>query len=383
MELFCVKPKIHYYDTFKEFAEAFEVGPRDFILTEKIIFDTYIKQLNLSANVILKDKYDTGEPNDETIDRIMLDMKGMDINRVIAVGGGSVIDIAKVITVKDAYPIGRVMSGEIPPEQDKSLIVLPTTCGTGSEVTSGGIVTMKATGLKTAIIDERITAAHAVLIPELIAGLPYKFFAFCSIDALAHSMESYLSATRGNDFARAVGAKSIELILDGYADIILHGREYRKNLLKNFLTASCLGGMAVNNGGAGPVHALAYPLGEQYKISHGESIYQFLIPVLKLYQSKKPGGLLDSLAELISNPLTKAGLCTDEKNIFDQLGVMLNMVYPLRSLKECGMKKDDIELFTDNIISTKQRLLAASYIPFKKEYAVSIYCQRYGESAEQ
>lgn len=258
----------------------------------------------------------------------------------------------------------------------RGLIVLPTTCGTGSEVTYGGIITMQDTGLKTAIMDERLTAKHAVLIPELIAGLPFRTFVYCSMDALEHSMESYVSSTRGNEMARAVRARSISLILDGYADMILHGPNHRRNLLKNFIIASCLGGMAVNNGGAGPVHALAYPLGEKYKMSHGESIAQFLCPVFRLYQSEAAGGVLEELLDLAERPLKKCGLFTKREETFTQLEVMFNKLLPLRSLSEAGMKPDDVEPFADSIMKSKQRLLVASYIPFTREMAVKIYRER-------
>ncbi len=376
MQLFCVKPKVHMLDTFAEFAEEFALNKNDLLLTETILYDTFAKPLNLPCRVILKDTYDRGEPNEQTVDGILRDIKDWEINRIIAMGGGSVIDIGKVITVRNAYPIRDVMCGRTDACPDKALAILPTTCGTGSEVTFGGIITMRDTGLKTAIMDERLTAQHAVLIPELIAGLPFNTFIYCSMDALGHSMESFVSAARGNELARAVGARSVSLILDGYAEMILHGPDYRQNLLRNFIIASCLAGMAVNNGGAGPVHALAYPLGENYKMSHGESIYQFLCPVFRLYQREAGGSALEEVLDMAEKPLRKCGLFTARKEIFTQLEAMFNRVLPLRSLGEAGMKPEDVEPFANSILATKQRLLVASYVPFTREMAVEIYRER-------
>lgn len=376
MELFCVKPKVHMVDTFAEFAEEFSLCETDLLLTEQIMYDLFAKPLQLPCHLILKDTYDRGEPNDETIDRILLDIKDWDIKRIIAMGGGSVIDIGKILTIKDCYPVDDVINGKTARIPEKDLVILPTTCGTGSEVTYGGIVTVKATGLKMAIIDERLTASHAVLIPELIAGLPYKIFVHCSVDALAHSMEAFVSATRGNEFARAVGARSISLLLEGYVDIYLNGPDYRQKLLKNYSIASCLGGMAVNNGGAGPVHALAYPLGEKYKMSHGESIYQFLGPVFNLYRQHSDGAVLQELTALIDKPLRRAGLFTAASESFSQMEALLHSICPLRSLGEAGMTQADVEPFVENIFANKQRLLAASYIPFTPEMAKAIYLER-------
>jgi 4-hydroxybutyrate dehydrogenase len=269
------------------------------------------------------------------------------------------------------------MNHEIPVAADKELISLPSTCGTGSEVTNGGIVTMKQTGYKTGIMDETLTSKYAVLIPELIKGLPFKVFMHCSVDALGHSMESFVSATRSNPFARAAGAQSIAMILNGYADLLLRGQDYRFEIGKDFIMASCLGGLAVNNGGAGPVHALAYPLGEKYKVSHGESIYQFLTTVFDIYERENPKeGLLTELKEIISRPLEKAGFHTGQEGIFQTLEALFNKVYPSRPLSACGMTEGDIEPFVENIFQSKQRLLNASYIPFTKDMAREAFKKR-------
>ncbi len=374
MELFCVKPTVHYFDTVKEFINTFGVGAGDLILTETLMYDMYLKDKNLECPILLKDQYDPGEPKEEVIDQLLLEMKKYEFKRLIAIGGGSVIDIAKVSAVKDSYPIGRVMRGEVPHIYDKELIILPTTCGTGSEVTFGGIVTMKDTGFKTAAMSSTLSANHAVLIPELLSSLPLKVFMHCSVDALGHSMESYVSATRSNELARAMGAKSVELILDGYVKIIEGGEEARKALTRQFIIGSCMGGMAVNNGGAGPVHALAYPLGEVYKMSHGESIYQFLTAVFSHYEKQDEGVLLGELKEVIRPYLRKAGVESD--SVFVGLEMLLNKIYPQRSLSEAGMKESDITGFVENIFEAKQRLLAASYNSFTKEDAARIYLQR-------
>lgn len=378
MDLFCVKPKVCYFQSFREFLGEFTLSRNDLILTESIIFDRYIKPLDLPCAIILKDRYDPGEPNDETIDRILSDTAGMAVERIVAIGGGSVIDIGKMMMIRGAYPFRDVVSGKTPIETDKTLIVIPTTCGTGSEVTNGGIVTMKETGLKTGIMSEKLTASFAVLIPEFLDGLPHKVFMYCSVDALSHSIESFLSTTRGNEMARAVGARSIELILGGYADMIRSGQEVRKSLHGDFIIASCLGGMAVNNGGAGPVHALAYPLGEKYKMSHGESVYQFLSAVLQLYLEKNPEGeILRRLIALLRSPLEKAGFPVRGDDVFERFEDMLNALQPARRLRECGMVEDEIGSFAENIIRTKQRLIIASYIPFAEEHAKTIYRRRY------
>lgn len=372
MQLFCVKPTVHCLDSFSEFVQVFSVGKDDLIFTEILMYEQYMQKENLACKVILKDQYGLGEPREEVIDAILQDLGHF--RRIIAVGGGSVIDIAKLLCVKDAYPIRHVMESRDAPVLDKELIVIPTTCGTGSEVTFGGIVTMRETGFKTGILAPELSATHAVLIPELLSTLPMSVFLHCSVDALGHAMESYVSSTRGSEMVRAVGGRAIKLLTEGYAAMATEGVCARNRLMKNFLMASCLAGMAVNNGGAGPVHALAYPVGETYHVSHGESIYLFLTAVFSFYERQGDGPLLEELRLLIRPSLQRAGVYTG--HVFDDLECLLNKLYPARSLTACGMGEADVAPFVENIFQAKQRLLQASYIPFTREAASAVYREK-------
>lgn len=374
MQLFCVKPVVSYFERFHEFVDAFSLGAEDMILTEQILFESYVQKEHLPCHVFLKDQYDAGEPKEETVDAILRDMQSLSLRRIIAIGGGSVIDIAKILCVQNAYPCRRVMEQTIPMILDKELIVLPSTCGTGSEVTFGGIITMKETGFKTGVLAPELSASHAVLVPELLSGLPLKVMLHCSVDALGHAMESYVSATRGNEMARAVGGRAISLLMGNYAEMVREGVDVRFRLLKQFLTASCLAGMAVNNGGAGPVHALAYPVGEVYHMSHGESIYQFLMTVFSYYEDRADGPLLEELRQLMTPALKRAGQYTG--HVFNDTESLLNIIWPNRRLRECGMTEADVDPFVSNIFQAKQRLLAASYTNFTEADATAIYRSR-------
>lgn len=371
MQLFCVKPTIHCFDTLREFLNAFPLGAEDLIFTETFLYRQYMEKETLSCRVLLKDDFGQGEPQEEVIDAILQEVTKVPVRRIIAVGGGSVIDIAKLLCVKDAFPVRRVMEGHIPPVTDKELIVLPTTCGTGSEVTFGGIVTMRDTGFKTGILAPELSATHAVLVPELLNTLPLQVFVHCSVDALGHAMESYISATRGNEMARAAGARAISLLMRGYETMALAGTDSRKKLLKEFLTASCLAGIAVNNGGAGPVHALGYPVGENFHVPHGETIRFFLTDVFTLYEERQDGALLEELRELIRPPLCRLGM--DHGRPFENLEKLLDQLCPARRLRDYGMHQEDAALFAEHIFREKQRLLRASYAPFTQADAEMLY----------
>lgn len=371
-----IKPQIHSFESFAEFAKEFAVDDKDLIFTEQFIYDTFIKGLNLPCKVVLRDPYGLGEPSDEMIDGIYSEARKHDFKRILAVGGGSVIDIGKVLTLKSAYPSTQAFTRAIPILKEKELVLIPTTCGTGSEVTNISIAALKSKGTKLGLVDEALYADYAVLIPELVKGLPYKYFVFSAVDALVHAAESYVSK-RASRLSEILSLQACDMLLSGFAKVIQNGEEYRKHIIGDFLLASNIAGIAFANAGVGPVHALAYPLGGQYHVPHGESNYQFLASVFNVYMREKPGRKLDSLGEVIGKALTSVGMNVKGADIFLKLEEFLGKMLPLKPLREYGMKESEITAFAASVVENQQRLLVNSYIPFDYDMICDIYRQRY------
>lgn len=377
MKLFELAQEIHYADTFREFAEQFVFLESDLILTERILYTNYIEPCSLKCNIVIKDDFSVTEPDEETVDRILERITDLKPSRIIAIGGGSVIDIAKALTIQDAYPFGRILRKEIPVVVDKKLIAIPTTCGTGSEITPSGIILEKGTGLKTIIPSSELSSEIAVLIPEFIEGLPFRSFVYVSMDALSHAMESYLAKGATNVFSRSAASVAIELIVGNFVNIARNGSAYQKNCAKDAIFASTLAGISMRNSSCGPVHALAYPIGETYHMSHGEANYQFLTSVMNLYQKKDPNGeLLLKMKSLLLPILAQFDAKVTDENVFNVLETVLNTAFPKRRLSECGMKREDVEPFAQSIMETKMRLINPSYAPFTKQDAIDIYTSR-------
>ena len=371
-----VKPQIHHFETVGAFAEEFKLTKNDLIFTEIFIDKTFIAPLNLPCPVICRDSYGQGEPSDALIDKILADVHDLGVDRIIAVGGGTVIDIAKVMSLKNALPSAKLFQKLIPIEKEKHLVIIPTTCGTGSEMTNLSIAHIEEKGTKMGLGDDSMYADHAILIPELVAGLPYKFFVFSAIDALVHATESYLSP-KANAFTQMFSIKASELILHGFGEMIKNGPDARKPLTSQFLTASCMAGIAFGNAGVGPVHALAYPLGGNYHVPHGETNYQFFTEVFNIYLAEKKDNKIDALADMIAAQLKKAGIACTKTNVFEKLDGMLGQLLPLVSLREYGMKEEEIDSFAQSVMDNQQRLLVNSYIPFTIAHAKKIYRNRF------
>ena len=256
--------------------------------------------------------------------------------------------------------------------KDKELIIVPTTCGTGSEVTNISIAEIKSKHTKMGLASDELFANQAVLIPELIKGLPFKFFVASSIDALIHGIESFVSP-KASVYTELFSVRAIEMIMKGYMEIIEKGEDHRQNLLKEFSTASNYAGIAFANAGVGAVHAMSYPLGGVYHVAHGEANYHLFTEVFKMYNKKNPNGKIKEINALLANIL---GL-KDGEDVYKEIENVLNKLLMKKPLKEFGMKEEEIELFTDSVIETQQRLLVNNYVQLSRQEMIEIYRNLY------
>lgn len=189
---------------------------------------------------------------------------------LIAVGGGSAIDIAKSVSVYVHFNgrIEELIGTDRIKEKGVPLIAIPTTAGTGSEVTNIAILSDTDAQLKKGIVSDYILPDVAIVAPEMTLTMPKSVTAASGIDALVHAIEAYISihASPITD-ALAIGAMKMisKNLPKAYANP--HHLEAREKMA----TASLMAGMAFGNAGVGAVHALAYPLGGRYRIAHGVS----------------------------------------------------------------------------------------------------------------
>lgn len=371
MKQLLIKPELHKIDTFDEFYYEFNVGEKDLIFASNAIYNIYLKDKNQKLNIIIPSSYSPGEPTNEAIDRILVDVKNINYNRVIAVGGGSVVDIAKLFVLKPVEKSEQLFLRELPLVKEKELVIIPTTCGTGSEVTNISIALLKKKNTKMGLSGDELYADYAVMIPELLTKLPYKVFVTSSVDALIHAAESFLSP-KTNSYTELFSIKAMEMILKGYMEVIENGKEHFRTIVDEFLVASNYAGIAFSNTGVGAVHAMSYPLGGTYHVPHGEANYQFFIEVFKYYEVKQSVGKIQEIKKLIADIIG-----TTEDKAFDDLGKLLNNLLALKPLKEYGMKEEEIKGFAKNVIDTQQRLLVNNYVSFTEEDLVNIYDKLY------
>lgn len=354
-----VTPILHEFSGFGAFAEEFKLTGQDLILTNEYIYRPLIAPYNVPCQTIFQEKFGAGEPTDVMVDGILAQMNQMKCDRIIAVGGGTIIDIAKVLAVAGgAEHVDNLYEDMANLKQHHELFILPTTCGTGSEVTNISVINRTKLGTKQGLVSGAMFAAHAVLIPELISTLPYGVFATSSIDALIHAIESFLSP-KATPFTELFSVAAIHDILGGYKAVV-QDKNALSGLNGQFLRASTYAGIAFGTAGCGTVHAMSYALGGKYHVAHGESNYQFIIPVLELYRKKAPEGKIRVLEGLLREDLGgDDGIAA--------LKALLQQVLPHKAMHEYGATQEDIVPFAESTMANQQRLLSNSNDPLSLE----------------
>lgn len=372
MKLFKLQPEIHQFSEFIEFAKAFSLNEKDILVVNNSIFDKFIKKLDLKSIFISPKKYGDGEPSDEIIDKVIEEASQYQFDRVIAIGGGAVIDIAKFLVLNNVTHALDVFERKIEFKKIKEFIAVPTTCGTGSEVTAISVAEIKSKDTKMGIAIDEFLPDHAILIPELLKNMPYQFFAFSSLDALVHASESFVSPL-SNPYTELFSEKAITLILQGYKQLSEKGCDHYSEIIEQFLIASNYAGIAFANTGVGPVHALSYPLGGIYHVAHGECNYEFFTPVFKAYNEISPQGKIKQFNELVISTL---GLAKDA-DVYQALDELFDCIWKKKKLNTFGMKESEIITFTESVIEQQQRLLANHYVPLSKNQIIGIYSNLY------
>ena len=374
MQALRVVPKIFYFDTFKEFHEEFKLGKGDILVTNEWMYTPYVAPLGIDIPVIYQEKYGMGEPTDEMMDAMKVDMDKYEYDRIIAFGGGTIVDICKVLACEIPDKAADLYTGKVEAKRIKELVLVPTTCGTGSEVTNVAVASIPSMDLKKGIATEETYADCAVLIPESLAGLPDKVFATSSVDALIHAVESFLSP-KASPFTDLFGAKAIEMIMNGYAKIIERGgntKENRADLLKDFAIASNYAGIAFGNAGCGAVHALSYAHGGAFHIPHGEANFICFTEVFKMYMRKQPTGKIEVLNKMLADVMG-----CDLANVYDELDAFLGKILDKKPLKEYGMTEDQVAPFAKSTVDNQQRLLGNNYVPLTEEEIAEIFQNLY------
>lgn len=277
------------------------------------------------------------DPPIETIVAGIEAFKSINPDVIIALGGGSAIDAAKAI---------MDFSKKILKTNDVEFIAIPTTSGTGSEVTSFSVITDKQKGCKYPLVSDDLLPNMAILDPELVKTVPDFITADTGMDVLTHAIEAYVS-TNSNDFSDALAEKAIKLVFKYLVKAYKDGNDTEAR--EKMHNASCLAGMAFNQTSLGINHSIAHVLGGRFHVPHGRT-NAILLPHVIEYNAdivgytnstySKAAIKYAQIAELIG--IGSSNIRMSVKNLINEIKKLQKDMNMPKTLTECKVNKSDI-----------------------------------------
>lgn len=288
---------------------------------------------------------------------------------VIGLGGGSSMDVAKLIAVlagsdqelKTMYGIGNVKGSRLP------LIQIPTTAGTGSEVTPISIVTTGAT-TKMGVVSPKLYADLAILDAELTLGLPSKVTAATGIDAMVHAIEAYTTKHKKNPLSDMLAQKALELLSRN----ILVACEDGRNLAARqaMLLGAMLAGQSFANAPCAAVHALAYPIGGIFHVPHGLS-NSLVLPHVLRFNASAAADLYAELADIVA-PGASGSAEAKTEALIRQMDEIARRTGIETQLRQVGVAETDLDRMADDAM-LQTRLLTNNPREVTRADARAIY----------
>ncbi|PIC74884.1 iron-containing alcohol dehydrogenase [Sporosarcina sp. P17b] len=311
------------------------------------------------------------EPPLEIGERLVAYTRSHEFDLVIGLGGGSALDLAKiaaVLSMNDGNVSDYLNLSGNRTITDKGLpkILIPTTSGTGSEVTNISVLSLDTT--KDVVTHDFLLADVAIVDPELTITLPPKVTAATGVDALTHAIEAYVSKN-ANPITDSLAFKAIQLISGAIRTAVKDGEN--KQARSDMSYGSYLAGLAFFNAGVAGVHALAYPLGGQFHIAHGDS-NAVLLPYVMGYIRISCEEQLKHILEAMGS--STVGQTQEEASYtcINKLEELVNDVGIPSTLKGFNIPIESLEALTDDAIK-QTRILARSPMELKRDDIFAIY----------
>ncbi|MBR3334381.1 MAG: iron-containing alcohol dehydrogenase [Clostridia bacterium] len=311
------------------------------------------------------------EPDYMAVQKLIDDFKAQGADLIVACGGGSVMDAAKLasVLVTDEYGVKELLDNPGMAKKCVPIVLIPTTAGTGAEVTPNAIVAVPEKELKVGIVNENMIADYVILDARMIKNLPRGIAAATGVDALAHCIECYTS-NKANPLSDTFALHGLDLILN---NIIPACDDPDAMDAKNAMQiAAFYGGLAITASGTTGVHALSYPLGGKYHIAHGVSNAMLLVPVMKFNEPV----CQERFAQCYDRCAHDGSHCEtpEEKSgwIIRKLDEIVRHLDIPTSLKAFGVPESDLDALVESGMQVK-RLLVNNMREITPEDARAIY----------
>lgn len=375
MQWFKLPPKIYFEKNSVQYLQKMPNVKRAFIVCDPGMVefgyaDIVENELNKRQDSVAVRIFSDVEPNPsiETVERGTAAMKEFQPDTIIALGGGSAMDAAKGMWLfyeqpessfsgaKQKFMDIRKRTYKIPDLKKTTFVAIPTTSGTGSEVTPFTVITDNAINVKYPLADYALTPDVAIIDSQFVMTVPKSITADTGMDVLTHAIESYVSVM-ASDFTKGLSLQAIKLVFEYLEESYAYGTEEAREKMHN---ASTLAGMAFANAFLGINHSLAHKIGAEFEIPHGRA-NAILMPHVIRYNASAPTKhqifpkyeyfRADEDYAEIARYLGLKGSTTEElvealvQNIY-QLGKKLNIEM---SMKAQGVTKEQLDQAADRL----------------------------------
>lgn len=312
------------------------------------------------------------EPTYEQVQAVIDEFKRSGADFIVAVGGGSVMDTAKLASVlaTDEYGVKELLDDPGMAKKYVKTLMIPTTAGTGAEATPNAIVAVPEKELKVGIVNDNMIADYVILDAAMIKKLPRKIAASTGVDALCHAIECFTS-NKKNPFSDIFALQAFEMIMKNIEKACDDPEALAEK--NNMLVASFYAGVAITASGTTAVHALSYPLGGKYHIPHGVSNAILLTPVMKFNEPI----CRELFAEAYDRLAPGAGAGTAEEKsawIVNRMEEIVEHLNIPKSLKEFGIGDEDLDTLVTAGMDV-QRLLVNNMRTVTAEDARALYLE--------
>lgn len=285
------------------------------------------------------------DPPDYTIEECAEVGRKGKVNGVVAIGGGSSMDTAKVanMLLTNPPPLSQYLGfGGPPMKPAHKLILIPTTSGTGSEVTNMAVITNSQTGNKGGPANNLLRATLAIIDPMLTVGMPPSITADTGMDAYCHSVEAITSG-QANPMSDIVGEKSVSLVCEYLPRAVKNGKDIEARTQMSF--AAMAGGYAFNDAITHLGHSIGHTLGAMYHIPHGNACAVAIGEIMEFVASDTPDGIR-RVARAMG--LQFNGASTEKVGTMVCEAVRkLNKEIGLKTLKDHGIKRSDLDAIAE------------------------------------
>ena len=313
------------------------------------------------------------EPTYAQAQKLVDQFKASGADFILAVGGGSVMDTAKLagILATDAYGVKDLLDNPGMAVKCVKSVMVPTTAGTGAEATPNAIVAVPEKEVKVGIVNPAMIADYVILDAVMIKNLPRKIAASTGVDALCHAIECFTS-NKANPFSDLFALQALDMILNNIERACDDPAAMaEKNAM---LLASFYAGVAITASGTTAVHALSYPLGGKYHTAHGVSNATLLVPVMRFNES----ACREKFAAAYDRCVHAGGGCAtaEEKSawIIRRLEEIVRHLDIPTSLAQFGVPGEDLEVLVEAGMGV-QRLLVNNMREVTPADARAIYTE--------